>query len=322
MPLLVVHCLIVLLTLDNTHAAENSTTENEPGMYVHNIYKEVPIVKEQLYEEFQVPFLGKEFSISFELFINKLTTTVPWESVIHLTTDGNVGKMGDRIPGIWVKDGKTLHIAFAINGVGNTVKNVGALEENKWIKVEISQKPTADKKYNFEVIVDGQSVWKEENTTPALYSKPKVYIGDPWHPALEGKIKNLGFSSKKGECPDGWLMFKGKCFGHPKDKKLSWADAESYCQSWSPGAHLASIRSAEEQKFVQDNFPGNIWLGGSDTTEEGRWTWSDGTAWIYSNWHSGQPSNTGSGQDCIWTWYHNQWDDNTCDHMNLFLCNV
>ena len=133
------------MSLDLIISLENSTTENEPGMYVNQIYKEVPIVKEKLYEEFQVPFVGKEFSISFELFINKLTT-VEWESVIHLTTDGNIGKMGDRIPGIWVKDGKTLHIAFPINGVGNTNKNVGALEENKWIKLEISQKPTADKK--------------------------------------------------------------------------------------------------------------------------------------------------------------------------------
>jgi len=236
MPLLVVHCLIVLLTLDNTHAAENSTTENEPGMYVHNIYKEVPIVKEQLYEEFQVPFLGKEFSISFELFINKLTTTVPWESVIHLTTDGNVGKMGDRIPGIWVKDGKTLHIAFAINGVGNTVKNVGALEENKWIKVEISQKPTADKKYNFEVKLNGESVWLVENTTPAVYSKPKVYIGDPWYPAVDGKLKNLEFSSTKAFA----------------------------CYEWTTeqAAQVASLSFPEKKKTCEDQGPEYKWSQG------------------------------------------------------------
>ena len=76
-----------------------------------------------------------------------------------------------------------------------------------------------------------------------------------------------------GDCPDGWLMYEGKCYGHPKDNKLSWADAESYCQSWSAGAHLASVHSAEEQKFVQENFPQNIWLGGSDTDKEGSWIW-------------------------------------------------
>merc|ERR1719206_629037 len=69
-----------------------------------------------------------------------------------------------------------------------------------------------------------------------------------------------------GECAEGWSSYGESCYGHPKDNKLSWADAESYCQSWSAGAHLASIHSAEEQKFVQDNFPQNIWLGGSDAS--------------------------------------------------------
>ena len=134
---------------------------------------------------------------------------------------------------------------------------------------------------------------------------------------------NLSDTVISGDCPDGWLMYEGKCYGHPKDKKLSWADAESYCQSWSAGAHLASIRSAEEQKFVQVNFPGNIWLGGSDTANEGTWTWSDGTSWIYSDWHSGEPNNAGSGQDCLWGNWHDhdlKWDDNTCEHKTLFLC--
>ena len=104
-----------------------------------------------------------------------------------------------------------------------------------------------------------------------------------------------------GDCPDGWLMYQGQCYGHPKDNKLSWADAESYCQSWSDGAHLASIHSAEEQKFVQDNFPQNIWLGGSDASKEGTWAWSDGTSVVSTNWGPGQPDNHSTGQDCVVT---------------------
>ena len=127
-----------------------------------------------------------------------------------------------------------------------------------------------------------------------------------------------------GDCPEGWLMFGGKCYGHPKDNKLSWADAESYCQSWSAGAHLASVHSAEEQKFVQDNFPGNIWLGGSDTNKEGSWVWSDGTSFRYSDWSSGQPDNGGSNQDCLkGNWAERpglKWDDEFCTIKQLFLC--
>ena len=117
------------------------------------------------------------------------------------------------------------------------------------------------------------------------------------------------------------MLFEGKCYGHPKDRKLSWADAESYCQSWSDGAHLASIHSAEEQKFVQTNFPEYIWLGGNDKAKEGTWVWSDGTPWDYSDWHSGQPDNGGSGQDCLeGNWSDLKWDDDTCTNKNLFLC--
>ena len=101
-------------------------------------------MKGKLYEEFQVPFLGKEFVISFELFINKLAGA-HWQSVIHLTTDGNNAKLGDRIPGIWIMRSKQLVVIFALNGE-NAWKDVGAVEENKWIKVQISQKPKADNK--------------------------------------------------------------------------------------------------------------------------------------------------------------------------------
>ena len=101
-------------------------------------------MRDKLYEEFQVPFLGKEFVVSFELFINKLAGD-HWQNVIHVTTDGNNAKMGDRIPGVWILGGRYLAVISAINGT-NEWKNVGTVEENKWIKVDISQKPTADKK--------------------------------------------------------------------------------------------------------------------------------------------------------------------------------
>ena len=124
-----------------------------------------------------------------------------------------------------------------------------------------------------------------------------------------------------GACPEGWLSNEGKCYGHPTANKLNWTDAEAFCQSWSSGAHLASIHSAEEDQFVQDNFPGNIWLGGSDTTQEGSWVWSDGTPWDFSNWSSGQPDDNTSGQDCLhgnkWTHW---WDDSYCEREDLFLC--
>lgn len=121
-------------------------------------------------------------------------------------------------------------------------------------------------------------------------------------------------------CPEGWIYFKGKCYGHPKDKKLSWTDANSYCQNWSLGAHLASIHSEEEKEFVQTKFPRNIWLGGNDRAKEGRWVWSDGTPWDYSAWDNQQPDNL-RGQHCLLgNWQNLKWDDASCPLELLFLC--
>merc|ERR1719206_48905 len=145
-----------------------------------------------------------------------------------------------------------------------------------------------------------------------------LQLTDPNSILQINEIKVFGLAR---DCPDGWLMYQGQCYGHPKENKLSWADAESYCQSWSAGAHLASIHSAEEQKFVQDNFPQNIWLGGSDASQEGTWVWSDGTSVVYTNWGPGEPNNAAGSQDCIeGNWHDFKWDDDYCTSENLFLC--
>ena len=43
----------------------------------------------------------------------------------------------------------------------------------------------------FEVLLDGESKRSVENTTPDKYENIKVFAGDDWYPAADGKIKNL-----------------------------------------------------------------------------------------------------------------------------------
>ena len=86
-----------------------------------------------------LPFMEKEFSISFELFIEKFTGD-DWTNILHMTTDGNSG-WGARIPFVGVSKDKDLHVTSAISGNWNNVGNIKdyKLVENKWIKVDISQ---------------------------------------------------------------------------------------------------------------------------------------------------------------------------------------
>tara|TARA_R110001592_G_scaffold357416_1_gene660526 strand:- start:77715 stop:78341 length:627 start_codon:yes stop_codon:yes gene_type:complete len=71
-----------------------------------------------------------------------------------------------------------------------------------------------------------------------------------------------------------------------EQQNLSWTDARQ--NALDKGGYLATITSAEENSvvnglvaaivgsFPDDNLDIAVWLGGSDTAEEGTWTWADG----------------------------------------------
>lgn len=60
--------------------------------------------------------------------------------------------------------------------------------------------------------------------------------------------------------------------------------------------------------------PDNGYLGG-------QWTWSNGAAWTYINWASGQPANQGA-DDCVMMRSDNgQWEDFECT-TRLKVCKI
>ena len=124
------------------------------------------------------------------------------------------------------------------------------------------------------------------------------------------------------DCPNqDWKMYKGSCYAYAKNSYKTWADAEAHCKN-ETGAHLASIHSADELEFVQNNFPRNLWLGASDARKEGTWVWSDGSSWDYSAWNSGQPDNyMGRNQCLLGNWHNLKWDDHVCEEKTFFCVN-
>ena len=55
----------------------------------------------------------------------------------------------------------------------------------------------------------------------------------------------------------------------------------------------------------------NGWLGGSDAAVEKTWTWSDGTVFSYTNWHSNFEN--AADQHCMQMRHaEGQWDDVKC----------
>ena len=95
----------------------------------------------------------------------------------------------------------------------------------------------------------------------------------------------------------------------------------------SRGAHLATIGSAAEDRFVYGlgvaSIPGHVgvWLGGAQSEgacEPGcGWAWVTGEPWSYTNWASGEPSNLpGYNESRLHYWSGFSWNDAIPEHSS------
>jgi len=143
----------------------------------------------------ELPFIGKQFSVSFEVKMTAAGKINEYFEILHLTKGGNMEKDGDRIPGIWERLGK-LEVRSSVSGD----KNLGEgghplapplLKLNEWNKVVVSQIKKYDK-FTFKVTLNGVSVWSVENTDAKKFSKVKVFACSEWYePVAGGQIQNL-----------------------------------------------------------------------------------------------------------------------------------
>ena len=73
-----------------------------------------------------------------------------------------------------------------------------------------------------------------------------------------------------------------------------------------------------------------LWLGMDDTDMDGTWMWYDRSGDVtWTNWMTGQPSNTGGVENCV-GWYvkqqpagwaeYNKWNDRPCDKRISYVC--
>ncbi|XP_030046154.1 lectin [Microcaecilia unicolor] len=132
----------------------------------------------------------------------------------------------------------------------------------------------------------------------------------------------------QGFCASGWVQYKDACYAN-FTTRLSWANAETKCQSLN--SHLASIHSVEENDFIyvlmgkiHNHGTGQAyWIGGHDTFKEGKYMWTDGSAWDFAKFGSGQPDNLGN-ENYIGSWYpendHITWNDYPTSYSFPFVC--
>ena len=106
--------------------------------------------------------------------------------------------------------------------------------------------------------------------------------------------------------PREWLHFPSTCKVNPANghlycltpKGLTWPEAESYAVGL--GGHLVAVNDQQEQEWLVQTFGGDkwMWIGFTDSAEEGIWIWSNGDSVTYTNWYPGEPNDMWScGED-------------------------
>jgi len=123
-------------------------------------------------------------------------------------------------------------------------------------------------------------------------------------------------------CPDGWSQHTNSCYWL-SNEALDWNLASTVCQEM--GANLSSSNSESENDFLYQLSNSTVWLGGSDSADEGVWIWTDGSPFDYDNWHSGYPSG-GEIDNCLHmgygSYYRKFWFDDNCFSSNYFICEI
>ncbi|XP_058047709.1 uncharacterized protein LOC131202621 [Ahaetulla prasina] len=129
-------------------------------------------------------------------------------------------------------------------------------------------------------------------------------------------------------CPSDWLPENGFCYKVFNEHK-NWNDAETFCRTYKPGCHLASIHGSEEStelaEYVSDYLKsgGNVWIGLNDPQKQRSWQWTDRSQSNYLPWKQGEPNNSGNNEYCVELWRdsgYKDWNDENCASTRAYLC--
>uniref|UniRef100_A0A3B3WBW2 C-type lectin domain-containing protein n=1 Tax=Poecilia mexicana TaxID=48701 RepID=A0A3B3WBW2_9TELE len=97
-------------------------------------------------------------------------------------------------------------------------------------------------------------------------------------------------------CEAGWEPHGGNCY-YFSTSKSSWTDSRRSCTDL--GSDLVKIDSREDIMILHLK---NFWIGLTDSKEEGKWLWVDGSPLNKSFWMPWEPDNTNitnpGGEDC------------------------
>ncbi|XP_070569286.1 C-type lectin lectoxin-Lio1-like [Ptychodera flava] len=127
-----------------------------------------------------------------------------------------------------------------------------------------------------------------------------------------------------GTCPHNFNEWNGNCY-RVYTSSTNYGNADANCRTTALGAHLASIKSSDENAYVVALISSDAWIGYDDLAKEGDFYWTDGSLTGYKNWAPGEPNNKGiSGEDCTLMFAsgsdRGQWNDENCGDNKHYVC--
>ena len=101
--------------------------------------------------------------------------------------------------------------------------------------------------------------------------------------------------------------------------RYTWHESKRKCESM--GGHLVCMETKSENQFVTKLANNReLWLGGTDEAEEGRWMWVTGAKIVYSSWYRTEPSNHGGKEHYLHIRRNGLWNDAPSNAKKGFIC--
>ncbi|XP_078340518.1 perlucin-like isoform X2 [Crassostrea virginica] len=133
-------------------------------------------------------------------------------------------------------------------------------------------------------------------------------------------------------CLEGFFHYDNACYFFSSHLSADWLEAGSFCKRF-PGGDLVTIETQSENNFIKQQLllkhgQKFYWTGGTDEFFEGHWVWISTMQKIsYTDWFHGNPSDSGSGEDCmeIMVGLSDQdttWNDVDCSKKANFIFEV
>jgi len=102
----------------------------------------------------------------------------------------------------------------------------------------------------------------------------------------------------QNEFIEGWVINPNNLHRYLAYSCGNWNQCEAKARDL--GSHLVSIGNQDEQSWLIDTFGSSAyWIGLTDEQNEGEFIWTSGEQVTYTNWSSGEPSNSWDGEDYV-----------------------